>query len=99
MLRREIPLLTTYLHQEQVALGSLVVHASVGTQDPLGMSNGFGLGAGGQQHADAQQGLNQQSPHGEWNERPCADGVEGDGIVAWLPQMMSEGGGWLSVRA
>jgi hypothetical protein len=100
MLRRDLPLLTTYLHQEQVALGSLVVHASAGTQDTFGMSSGFGTSAGSQQQTDAQQGRSQQdtNTYREWNERPWSDGMDEDGI-AWLPQAMNAGGGWLSVRA
>jgi hypothetical protein len=100
LLRREIPSLTTYLHQEQVALGSLVVHASAGTQDTFGMSSGFGNSAGSQQQTDAQQGRSQQDTgtYREWNERPWSDGMDEDGI-AWLPHAMNAGGGWLSVRA
>jgi hypothetical protein len=101
MLRRELPSLTTYLHQEQVALGSLVVHASTGTHDSFGTSSGFGSGAEGQQQADAQQGRSQQEAgsYREWNESPWADGMEEGGIAAWLPQAMNAGGSWLSVRA
>jgi hypothetical protein len=101
MLRRELPSLTTYLHQEQVAVGSLVVHASAGTQDSSSMSSGTGeSGAGHQQQGDAQHGRSQESDSfREWNERSWADGMEENGI-AWLPQAMYAGsGGWVSVRA
>jgi len=99
-LRRELPSLTTYLRHEQVALGSIVVHTSGGTRDSFGMSSGFESAAGNQQQADAHQRRSQQDggTNREWNERPWSDGMYEDGI-AWQPQVIAAGGGWLSVRA
>ncbi len=102
MLRRELPSLTTYLHQEQVSVGSLVVHASASTQDSS-MSSGAGeSGVGHQQRGDAHHGRGQQEggSYREWSEGSWADGTEENGLAAWMPQAMSAGnGGWLSVRA
>jgi hypothetical protein len=103
MLRRELPSLATYLHQEQVAVSSLVIHASAGTQDSSNMSSGSGeSSAGRQQQGDAQheRGQREAGSFREWNEGSLADGTEENGIAAWLPQAMYAGsGGWLSVRA
>jgi len=88
MLRRELPSLTTYLHQEQVSVGSLVVHASASTQDSS-MSSGAGeSGVGHQQRGDAHHGRGQQEggSYREWSEGSWADGTEENGLAAWLPR-------------
>ncbi len=105
MLRRELPTLTSFLHQEQISVNSVAVHASPGSDGLADMSGG---GAGhnremGQQGmSDAQNGSRQQ---GAMDMRRTEEGVlvgavEEDGGEEWLPATGYAGaGGWLSVRA
>jgi hypothetical protein len=103
MLRRELPSLTTYLHQEQVSVTSVAVHAAAGAQDLSNMAGGFDDGARHQQQqGDAPAGRGQQetgSPHRE-AEGSWTGGGEVKTTADWLPRSASIGsGGWLSVRA
>jgi len=102
MLRRELPTLTTYLHQEQVAVSSVVVHASSGSGS-LADSSAGGSGhnrEAGQGTADPQSETRRE----DTSAMSCAgsrlaDGEE-DGGREWSPSIGYAGaGGWLSVRA
>jgi hypothetical protein len=102
MLRRELPALSTFLHQEQVPVGSLVVHATVEAQDASKMARGDGSNhMGGQQQGDGQPDRGQRgaTSSNDWIETSRADGIH-DGSDSWFLQLASVGsGGWLSVRA
>jgi len=103
MLRRELPLLTTYLHHERVPVSSLVVHASTNTQDFNGMGGGdshYGE-AKHQQQTDREASNGQQkSPASSAVSESWARGDEIGGMAAWLPSIVhANSGGWFSVRA
>lgn len=104
MLRRELPTLTSFLHQEQVAVSSVVVHASPvpgGSTDLMGGGGGTHRDMGQQGMADAQGG----SRHEDAAMRRAVTGAgmgaaEEDGVEDWpLATGYAGAGGWLSVRA
>ena len=102
MLRRELPSLTTYLHQEQVPVNSVVVHANATSQDLSAMAGGPDQsGTGRSQHGNAQQNRSGQeaTTSVDVGERPSLD-IADDGSAVWLPQSAPTiSRGWLSVRA
>lgn len=100
-LRRDLPQLTSYLHQEQVRVSSVVVHAA---QAPAEFSNQASNDGRG-------QGMSGGSPHGHRGDagsgsagsshsqaRVLQATSAGDGDVL-LPGGFGSAGGWLSVRA
>ncbi|MEG9435963.1 hypothetical protein JAO29_07265 [Edaphobacter sp. HDX4] len=103
MLRRELPTLTSYLHQEQVRVSSVVVQAPASAMD---LSN---PGSG----EDRRQAMNGGSPDangsGGGREAPSSDSsVAGQNQQAFrdegdIGESLSNGyaglGGWLSIRA
>jgi hypothetical protein len=103
MLRRELPTLTSYLHQEQVRVSSVVVQAPASAMD---LSN-FGSGE------DRRQAMNGGSPDANGSaggkEAPPSDSsVTGQNQQAFngegdIGESLSNGyaglGGWLSIRA
>ena len=109
MLHRELPSLTAYLQQEQVAVNAVVVHPSVAENHLPGMAGGMGGDANGQaqqrsgQGGDGGQGLSGQGPRdlvlGYPNDTAYGDAsrVDVDGLL--LPVTYAGGGSWLSVRA
>lgn len=101
MLRRELPSITSYLHQEQVAVSSVVIHApssATSMSDPSSGGQGAhreaGQGAadagGGRQDATAMAGGKDVSRQGAAEE----DGGEDYPSVGY-----GGAGGWLSIRA
>jgi hypothetical protein len=102
-LRRELPQLTSYLHQEQVVVSSVVVHAPAA---PVELSNqAWADGRGQAMHGgspDAHRGDagsgSQSSSHSQSPMSQTAHGSEADGDLL-LPEGFGSAGGWLSVRA
>ncbi|HTH52945.1 MAG TPA: hypothetical protein VL495_03275 [Edaphobacter sp.] len=104
MLRRELPALTSYLHQEQVGVSSVAVHAPSSTMNLSDMSSGGGphREAGGS-GADSQRG-------GAGQESASALDRTEESFQRTIPENRDEAGwsssigyagagGWLSVRA
>ncbi|HMG01759.1 MAG TPA: hypothetical protein VK596_01425 [Edaphobacter sp.] len=97
MLRRELPSLTNYLHQEQVSVSSVVVHVSSSTMDSSNPSGGGGqsheAGRGAADTHDSAGRENGTVRHGEGiaEEEDGADWTSSTGYA--------EAGGWLSIRA
>lgn len=97
MLRRELPALTNYLHQEQVSVSSVVVHASSSTMDSSSPSGGGGQshepGRGAADTHDSTGRENGTVRHGEEiaEEEDGADWTSSTGYAV--------AGGWLSIRA
>ncbi|RZU39582.1 hypothetical protein [Edaphobacter modestus] len=103
MLRRDLPSLTSYLHQEQVAVNSVVVHPPSSVMDQTNLSGG-----GSQNHeagrgsSDPQADSGRQSASGmSRNEDGSRQGsTEDEGGAVWPSSVGYAGaGGWLSVRA
>jgi hypothetical protein len=102
MLHRELPSLTAYLHQEQIGVGSLVLHttAATGSQE-----------SGGGMERDARREQMQQRGGQEEESKQDASGttfsdsgetyVQGglSGIAEITTNTVYAGGSWLSVRA
>jgi hypothetical protein len=102
MLRRELPSLTTYLHQEQVPVNSVVVHASPAGQETSAMAGGSNQsGTGPSGHGDAQQNRGGQEGTVSVEVRePSARDLPDELSAGWLPESAPTAGrGWLSVRA
>jgi hypothetical protein len=101
-LRRELPQLTSYLHQEQVRVSSVVVHAP---HNPAAFSSQLSGDGGGQAmnggSPDAHRGdtghSDQGASHSQTRISQTALGPEADGDL--LPRGFGSAGGWLSVRA
>lgn len=97
MLRRELPSLTNYLHQEQVSVSSVVIHVSSSTMDSSNPSGGGGQGhEPGRGAADTHDSAGRENGtvrHGEGiaEEEDGADWTSSTGYA--------EAGGWLSIRA
>lgn len=104
VLRRELPSLTNYLHQEQVGVSSVAVHAASSAMSFSDMSNGASqhAGAGGGM-TDAQGGgaRHENASTLDRGEEAAKRTVsEDDGEAGWLlPTGHAGAGGWLSVRA
>lgn len=102
-LRRELPQLTSYLHQEQVRVSSVVVHAP---QTPMEFSNqASGDSRGQSMNGGSPEGHRGDAGSGGSGSNPSQVGVtgttsasEGDGDLL-LPGGFGSAGGWLSVRA
>jgi len=100
MLRRELPSLTNYLHQEQVPVSSVVIHMPSGDMDLSNFSGGTG-----QNHeagrGSAEGNPSHQSPAAtSRNDEGARRGVsEEDGGAGWPSFGYAGAGGWLSVRA
>jgi len=97
MLRRELPSLTNYLHQEQVSVSSVVVHASSSTMDSSNPSGG-----GGQSHEPGRGAADTHDSTGRENGTVRhGEGIaeEEDGADWTSSTGYAEAGGWLSIRA
>jgi hypothetical protein len=103
MLRRELPTLTSYLHEEQVRVSSLVVHAPSSAMDLSNFSGGTN-----QHHEAGRDSMNAQedgsrrgnAPTGQAEERaPQRMTEDDDGASGPLSIGYATGGGWLSIRA
>jgi hypothetical protein len=101
-LRRELPQLTSYLHQEQVRVSSVVVHTPHSAAEFSSQTSGDGRGQamnGGS--PDAHSGDTGRSGHGASHSQARMSqtplGPEADGDL--LPGGFGSAGGWLSVRA
>jgi hypothetical protein len=105
MLHRELPSLTAYLQQEQVAVNTVVVHAAVAgaeSRDLSGGMNGEGSGQTQQRNSqggEARQGTVSAGPN-HTEEAVIYEGLNGVGADGLLsPASYAGGGSWLSVRA
>jgi hypothetical protein len=102
MLHRELPSLTAYLQQEQIGVGSVVLHttAAAGSQEFAG---GMERDAGREQmqQRGSQEGESQQDASGKTfsdsGEAYVQRGVSG--IAEITTSTVYAGGSWLSVRA
>lgn len=100
MLRRELPSLTNYLHQEQVPVSSVVIHMPSSEMDLSNFSGGTGqnheTGSG-----SAEGNSSHQSPAAmSRSDEGTRQGVpEEDGGAGWPSFGYAGAGGWLSVRA
>lgn len=102
MLRRELPSLTSYLHQEQVGVSSVAVHAPSSSMNLSDMSGGSGQSLHAERDASGSQSGRQEdtTPLSRSEEGPGSGVPEDDGGAGWSPSMGYTGaGGWLSVRA
>lgn len=102
MLRRELPTLTDFLHQEQVHVSSLAVHATPSAMDFSNLSSGGERGNGMGGGSTDSQG---RGPNGEGALASRADDSFGAGIQeddngdGALSMGYAIAGGWLSIRA
>lgn len=103
MLRRELPTLTSYLHQEQVRVSSIAVHAPQSPTDLSNLASGDGRGhgmSGGSPDPQRQQAGEQRMPAAATREGILHEVSQADGDTDGL---LSTGygvaGGWLSIRA
>lgn len=104
MLHRELPSLTEYLHNERLAVNTLVVHSTAAATEFRGLTDGMN-GGGGQaaQHGShgqenrqnvAREEVNRVTPELSYSR---LNEIGGDEL---LPQISYAGGGsWLSIRA
>jgi hypothetical protein len=101
MLRRELPSLTNYLHQEQLPVSSIVVHASSSGMDARDFAGGGQGRDPGQGTPDPQGGARQESGTAYQAEDAIHSGIstEMDGRDSPLSAGYAGGGGWLSIRA
>ncbi len=103
MLRRDLPSLTSYLHQEQVAVNSVVVHAPSSVMDQTNLSGGGSQNPqAGRDSSDPQADSGRQSASGmSRSEDGSRQGsTEDEGGAVWPSSVGYAGaGGWLSVRA
>lgn len=102
MLHRELPSLTAYLQQEQIGVGSLVLHTTTATGSQE-FAGGLERDAGReqmQQHG-GQEGESKQDASGtafsDSGEAYVRDGL--NGIAEVTANSIYAGGSWLSVRA
>jgi hypothetical protein len=107
MLHRELPALTAYLHQERVAVNTVVVHAATAAGAAFQPSGGT--------EADQRGQMQQQDPkRGGEEERQGVEGIASDRVEDAMssgglnglsenellsPGMFAGGGGYLNVRA
>ncbi len=98
-LHREIPSLTAYLQQENIAVNSVAIHAATPELYERAGSNA-GMGGGGQTRQGSDDKERPQS------SSPMTAGRDGEAISypeddanGLLPLAIPSGGGWLSVRA
>jgi len=103
MLRRELPTLTSYLHQEQVQVSSVAVHAPQSTMDLSNLASGGGHNqrmSGGSADAQRRETRDERmSATGTQDDlRPGVSHADGerDGL---LSAGYGLAGGWLSIRA
>jgi hypothetical protein len=100
MLRRELPSLTSYLHQEQLQVSSVVVHASSSGMDGRDFAGGGQGHDPGQGATDAQGGARQESGTAHQAEGAIhSRTTETDEQDSPLAAVYAGGGGWLSIRA
>jgi|GEM_PF-2909618 len=101
MLRRELPSLTSYLHQEQLQVSSIVVHASSSGMDGRDFAGGGQGQDPGQGAADPQGGARQESGTAYQTEDAIRSGISNEMEEQDSP--LSTGyagsGGWVSIRA
>jgi hypothetical protein len=100
MLRRELPSLTNYLHQEQVPVSSVVIHMPSGNMDLSNLSGGTGqnheAGRGSAEGNPSHQSAAAMSRSDEGTRQGVS---EEDGGASWPSFGYAGAGGWLSVRA
>lgn len=102
MLHRELPSLTAYLQQEQIGVGSVVLHATAaaGSQE---FSGGMERDAGREQmqQSGGREGESQQDASGTTFSDSGDAYVQGgvSGIAELTTSTVYAGGSWLSVRA
>ncbi|HWW23427.1 MAG TPA: hypothetical protein VNY78_05950 [Edaphobacter sp.] len=102
MLHRELPSLTAYLQQEQIGVGSVVLHttAAAGSQEFAG---GMERDAGRElmQQSDGREGESQQDASGTTFSDSGEAYVQGglSGMAEITTNTVYAGGSWLSVRA
>jgi hypothetical protein len=101
-LQREVPQLTSYLHQEQVRVSSVVVHA---TQSPTALSNqlsndgrGQSMNGGAPDANRGDSGSGNAARHSRAGIHQTSSSPDADGDLL-LPRAFGSAGGWLSVRA
>ncbi|HEY2038753.1 MAG TPA: hypothetical protein VGG95_03760 [Edaphobacter sp.] len=101
MLRRELPSLTNYLHQEQLPVGSVVVHTSSSGMDGRNFAGGGQGQDSGQGTTDPQAGAQQERRTVYQAEDSMHSGSSNDmeGMDSSLSTGYAGGGGWLSIRA
>ena len=101
MLRRELPSLTSYLHQEQLPVSSIVVHASSSGMDARDLAGGGRGHEPGQGTTDPQAGGRQENGSAYQVEDAIHSGVSNgmDGEDSPFSGGYAGGGGWLSIRA
>jgi len=101
-LRRDLPQLTSYLHQEQVRVSSVVVHSPHRPAEFLNQASGDGRGQtmngnSSDAHRGDTGGGGRGASHSQAQIRQTSLRPEADGDL--LPRGFGSAGGWLSVRA
>jgi hypothetical protein len=101
-LRRDLPQLTSYLHQEQVRVSSVVVHSPHRPAEFLNQASGDGRGqtmdgSSSDAHRGDTGGGGRGASHSQAQIRQTSLRPEADGDL--LPRGFGSAGGWLSVRA
>jgi hypothetical protein len=102
MLHRELPSLTAYLQQEQIGVGSVVLHTAgaAGSQE---LAGGMERDAGREQtqQRSGKEGESQQDASGTTFSGSGEAYVQGglSGIAEITTNTVYAGGSWLSVRA
>jgi hypothetical protein len=103
MLRRELPSLTNYLHQEQIPIHSVAIHAPPDVMDSSNASSG-----GGQNHESGRGAAEGQKDSRDQSTAVLVKGgdvflqeaQEDTGGAGWpLSAGHARAGGWLNVRA
>ena len=101
-LQREVPQLTSYLHQEQVHVSSVVVHTA---QSSTGLSNqlsndgrGQSMNGGAPDANRGDSGSGNAARHSRAGIHQTSSSPDADGDLL-LPRAFGSAGGWLSVRA
>lgn len=101
-LQREVPQLTSYLHQEQVHVSSVVVHtAQSSTQISNQLSNdgrGQSMNGGSSDANRSDSGSGNAARHSRAGIHQTSSSLDADGDLL-LPKAFGSAGGWLSVRA
>ena len=102
MLHRELPSLTAYLQQEQIAVGSVVLHTAA-TAGSQGFAGGMEREAEREQmqQRGGQEGASKQDTNGKTISDSEEAYVQGglSGIAEIATNTVYAGGSWLSVRA
>lgn len=100
MLHRELPSLTAYLQQEQVAINTVVVHPMIAGAELRSLVGNMGGNAGGPaQHGSRQGGAGTQATVATSVDEVASGGVGAVGVDGLLSPAYAAGGRWLSVRA